>query len=152
MPKIDIQSVPVRSSTIYPEPFASQMAGRSKQALGNAAGLDQFGVNLTRLVPGAISALNHWHENEDEFVFILQGEVVLVEDDAETALKSGDAASFKAGVDLGHQLVNRSQHDAVFLEVGTRAKAERAHYPNDDLVYERINGINKFTRRSGATY
>ncbi len=152
MPKIDIASVPVRASTIYPEPFAARMDGRSKQALGNAAGLDQFGVNLTRLKPGAISALNHWHENEDEFIFVLEGELVLCEGNSETSLKPGEAAGFKAGADLGHHLVNRSQSDAVYLEIGSRAKAERAHYPKDDLVYERINGIYKFTRRNGATY
>jgi uncharacterized cupin superfamily protein len=152
MPKIDIASVPSRTSTIYPAEFAGRLAGRSKQALGNAAGLDQFGVNLTRLAPGAISALRHWHENEDEFVFVLEGEATLVEDGGETLLKIGDAAGFKAGVANGHQIANRSGRDVVYLEIGTRAGAERATYPDDDLVYERINGKHRFIRRDGAAY
>ncbi len=111
MPKIDIASVPVRTTTIYPEPFVAAMSGRAKQALGNAAGLDQFGVNLTRLMPGGRSAMNHWHENEDEFVYILQGEAVLVEGESETVLQAGDAAGFKAGVAAGHHLENRTGTD-----------------------------------------
>jgi len=152
MPKIDIATVPVRSSTIYPAEFAGQLSGRSKLALGNAAGLDQFGVNLTRLAPGAISALRHWHESEDEFVFVLEGEATLVEDSGETLLKAGEAAGFKAGVTNGHQIVNRSDRDVVYIEIGTRAGAERAHYPDDDLVYERINGKHRFMRRDGTAY
>jgi uncharacterized cupin superfamily protein len=152
MPRIDVASVPARSTTIYPAPFAPAVAGRSKQALGNAAGLDQFGVNLTRLAPGGRSALNHWHENEDEFVFILQGEATLVEGDSETVLRPGDAAGFKAGVETGHHLENRSAADVLYLEVGTRAQAERGHYPNDDLVFERINGALRFMHRDGTPY
>jgi uncharacterized cupin superfamily protein len=152
MPRIDLAAVPVRTSTIYPAEFAPAVRGRAKQALGNAAGLDQFGVNLTRLSPGAHSALHHWHENEDEFVYILEGEVVLVEGDEETLLKRGDAAGFKAGAELGHHLENRSGSDVVYLEVGTRAKAERGHYPQDDLIFERINGVLRFMRRDGTPY
>jgi uncharacterized cupin superfamily protein len=152
MPKIDIASVPVRTTTIYPEPFVAAMSGRAKQALGNAAGLDQFGVNLTRLMPGGRSAMNHWHENEDEFVYILQGEAVLVEGESETVLKAGDAAGFKAGVAAGHHLENRTGTDTLYLEVGTRAKAERGHYPHDDLIFERINGTVRFMHRDGKPY
>ena len=104
--------------------------GRERKRLGNAVGLDQFGVNLTTLKPGAASALRHWHEQEDELVFVLEGEVVLIEDDGETVLKPGDAAGFKANSGVGHQLVNKSNRDAVYLEVGTRSKYERAHYPD----------------------
>ena len=89
--------------------------------LGDAAGLTQFGVNLTRLKPGAASALRHWHEEEDEFVYIVEGELVLIENDGETVLKPGDCAGWKAGTPLGHQLVNRSDRDAVYIEIGTRA-------------------------------
>jgi uncharacterized cupin superfamily protein len=152
MPKIDIASVPVRKTTIYPEPFVPAMSGRSKQALGNAAGLDQFGVNLTRLLPGGRSALNHWHENEDEFVYILQGEAVLVEGEADTVLRPGDAAGFKAGVANGHHLENRTDSETVYLEVGTRAQAERGHYPHDDLIFERINTTVRFMHRDGKPY
>jgi uncharacterized cupin superfamily protein len=102
--------------------------------LASAAGLDQFGVNLTTLKPGATSALRHWHEKEDELVYILQGEVVLIEDGGETVLKPGDAAGFKANVPHGHHLVNKSGRDAVFLEIGTRSKHQRAEYPDVDLL------------------
>jgi uncharacterized cupin superfamily protein len=152
MPRIDVAAVPVRTTTIYPDEYVPAMAGRSKQALGNAAGLDQFGVNLTRLVPGARSALNHWHENEDEFVYILEGEVTLIEGDSETVLRPGDAAGFKAGREVGHHLENRSGADALYLEVGTRAAAERGHYPKEDLMFERINGTLRFLHRNGTPY
>lgn len=152
MPKIDINSVPVRSSTIYPAEFRGAVAGREKAALGNAAGLTQFGVNLTRLKPGAASALRHWHEKEDEFVYVIEGELTLVEDEGETLLKAGEAAGFKAGVANGHQLVNRSSKDALYLEIGTRAEHERAHYPDDDLALIRDEKGTRFTHRSGEPY
>src|SRR5271167_976007 len=134
MPKIDIANSPVDSRTHYPEPFNQAVVGRSRKRLGNAIGLDQFGVNLTTLKPGAASALRHWHEKEDELVYIVEGEVVLIEDGGETPLKPGEAAGFKANSPNGHQLVNRTQRDAVYLEIGTRAKHERAEYPDVDLV------------------
>ena len=109
MPKIDIAKATVRTTTIYPEEFQHVVRGREKAALGNVAGLTQFGVNLTRLKPGAASALRHWHENEDEFVYVLEGELVLIENDGETVLQPGDAAGFKAGVPNGHHLVNKTQ-------------------------------------------
>ena len=137
MPKIDIASLPVDSRTNYPEPLNQAVVGRSRKRLGVAAGLQQFGVNLTTLKPGAASALRHWHEKEDELVYVLEGEVVLCEDDGETVLKPGDAAAWKAGVPNGHCLINRSARDAVFIEVGTRAKAERAHYSDIDMMVER---------------
>jgi uncharacterized cupin superfamily protein len=152
MPKIDISAVPVRTGSIYPQPFQHVVDGREKMALGNAAGLTQFGVNLTRLKPGAMSALRHWHEQEDEFVYILEGEAVLVEDQGETALKAGDAAGFKAGVANGHQLVNRSTGDVLYLEIGTRARDERAHYPDDDLALMRDSSGVRLTHKSGEPY
>jgi uncharacterized cupin superfamily protein len=94
--------------------------------------LTQFGVNLTRLKPGTAFALRHWHHNEDEFVYILEGELVLIEDDGEVLLRPGDAAGFKAGVPNGHHLINKSQRDAVYLEIGTRAPSDRAQYPDVD--------------------
>jgi uncharacterized cupin superfamily protein len=126
--------------------------GREKAALGNVAGLTQFGVNLTRLKPGAASALRHWHENEDEFVYVIEGELVLIEDGGETVLRPGDCAGFKAGVPNGHHLVNKSQRDAVYLEIGTRAAAERGHYPDVDLVFERDARGMRFLHRSGEPY
>jgi uncharacterized cupin superfamily protein len=99
-----------------------------------------------------MSALRHWHEQEDEFVYILEGEAVLVEDQGETALKAGDAAGFKAGVANGHQLVNRSNGDVLYLEIGTRARDERAHYPDDDLALRRDSSGVRLTHKSGEPY
>jgi uncharacterized cupin superfamily protein len=152
MPKIDVASVKVEAATGYPEPFRAVVAGRSRQRLGNVVGLDQFGVNLTRLKPGAQSSQRHWHAAEDEFVFILEGTLVLCENDGETVLTAGDAAGFKAGVANGHCLVNRSGEDAVYLEIGTRAVREQAEYPDIDLrVAKDENGMS-YTRKSGEPY
>src|SRR5215471_12332041 len=137
MPKIDVDKVPVDTSTFYPGQFRKVVDGRQRQKLGNAVGLTQFGVNLTRLKPGAASALRHWHENEDEFVYVVEGELTLIEDGGATLLRPGDAAGFKAGVANGHHLVNKSQRDALYIEVGTRAARERAHYPDVDLIADK---------------
>ncbi len=152
MPKIDIATLPLATGTNYPPPFDALVAGRERKRLGNAIGLTQFGVNLTRLKPGAASALRHWHHNEDEFVYMLEGEVVLVENEGETVLRPGDAAGFKAGVENGHHLVNRSDRDAVYLEIGTRAASEKAEYPDIDCVFERDGQNSIFRRRSGEAY
>jgi uncharacterized cupin superfamily protein len=152
MPKIDIAKAVVRTKGVYPRPYRSSTDGREKAALGNVAGLTQFGVNLTRLKPGAASALRHWHEQEDEFIYVLEGELTLIEDNGEMPLGPGDCAGFKAGVSNGHQLVNKSQRDAVYLEIGTRAATERAHYPDVDLVMERDAGSMRFLHKSGEPY
>ena len=152
MPKIDVVKATVRTKGRYPDPWGAITEGREKAALGDVVGLTQFGVNLTRLKPGAASALRHWHEAEDEFVYVLEGEIVLIEDGETTVLQAGDAAGFKAGVANGHHLVNRSRRDAVYLEVGARAKRERAHYPDVDLVYDRDESGFRFSRRSGKPY
>ena len=130
----------------------SAVTGRERKRLGNAAGLDQFGVNLTTLKPGAASALRHWHEKEDELVYILEGEVVLVEDTGETVLKPGDAAGFKANVRNGHHLVNKSGRDAVYLEIGARSKHERAEYPDVDLVMTRDDKGGHYSHKDGKLY
>ncbi len=152
MPKIDIDSLSSDSATGYPEPFRKVVQGRSRKRLGNAAGLTQFGVNLTTLKPGAASALRHWHSSEDEFVYMLVGEVVLCEDGGEVVLRPGDAAGFKAGVADGHCLVNRSDSDAVYLEVGTRAERETAEYPDVDLRMERDEKSARYVHKSGERY
>jgi uncharacterized cupin superfamily protein len=153
MPKIDVAKALVRTTTVYPEEFKHVCHGREKAALGNVAGITQFGVNLTRLKPGAASALRHWHENEDEFVFVLEGELVLIENEGETLLQTGDAAGFKAGVPNGHHLINKTNRDAVYLEVGTRAASEHAHYPDVDLdLVREKDGTNRLTRKSGEPY
>ena len=128
----------------------SAVKGRARKRLGRAAGLTQFGVNICTLKSGAASSHRHWHENEDEFVYMLSGEAVLVEDGEETVLKAGDAAAWKAGIPNGHCLINRSDGDAVFIEVGTRAASERAHYPDVDLKAERDGSQARYTRRDGT--
>jgi uncharacterized cupin superfamily protein len=137
MPKIDIDKIPLDSATRYPPPFDKAVEGRARQRLGRAAGLTQFGVNICTLKPGAASSQRHWHENEDELVYVLEGEVVLCEDGGETVLKAGEAAAWKAGVADGHCLINRSDRDAVVLEVGTSAPKERATYSDIDMMVER---------------
>jgi len=152
MPKIDIAKVPVDGRSNYPEPFNRIVAGRSRLRLGKAAGLDQFGVNLTTLKPGAASSLRHWHEKEDQFVFILRGEVVLIEDDGETVLKPGDAAGFKANSGNGHHLVNKSSSDVVLLEIGSRAKHERAEYSDVDIQIVRDENGARYSHKDGRPY
>jgi uncharacterized cupin superfamily protein len=152
MPKIDIAKLPVDTRTNYPAPFDRTVAGRQRKRLGNAAGLDQFGVNLTTLKPGAASALRHWHEKEDEFVYILEGEAVLIEDEGETVLKPGDAVGFKANSRNGHQLVNKTQRDVVYLEIGTRSKHEYVEYPGLDLLVVRDDKGARYTHKDGKPY
>lgn len=149
MAKINIENMKWKNGTFYPSPFNETVEGRYRKRLGVEAGLNQFGVNLTKLDPGAQSALRHWHENEDELVYIVSGEVILVEDEGETLLKAGDAAGWKAGEDNGHHLINRSNNPATYIEIGTRAPKERAHYPDDDLLYESDAG---FTHKDGSPY
>jgi uncharacterized cupin superfamily protein len=152
MPKIDIASVKVEESTGYPQPYRSAVAGRLRQRLGNVVGLDQFGVNLTRLRPGAQSAQRHWHAAEDEFVFVVEGTLVLCENDGESVLAAGDAAGFKAGVANGHCLVNRSTRDAVYLEIGTRSRRDEVDYPEIDLRCRKDENGVSYLHKSGEPY
>jgi uncharacterized cupin superfamily protein len=149
---VDIAKVPVKSGSFYPAEFQAGCRGRHKQPLGNAVGLTQFGVNISRIEPGQASALRHWHEQEDEFIFMLEGELVLVEDDGETVLKPGNAAGFKAGSGNGHQLINRSMRDAIYLEVGSRAKSECVHYPDVDLEMVRDENGRRCLHKNGEPY
>jgi uncharacterized cupin superfamily protein len=152
MPKIDIEKIPVDSAITYPKPFDKMVEGRSRKRLARTAGLTQFGVNICMLKPGAASSQRHWHENEDELVYVLEGELVLREDSGETVLKPGDAAAWKAGIANGHCLVNRSNRDAIFIEVGTRAASERAHYSDIDMqVVRDASGFN-YSRKNGEPY
>ena len=152
MPKLDIEALPLDTKSNYPPPFDRVVHGRERRRLGNAAGLDQFGVNLTTLRPGAASALRHWHEKEDEFVYIVEGELVLIEDGGETVLKAGDAAAFKANSGDGHHLVNRTTREALFLEIGTRSKHERVEYPDVDLLVVRDDRGMRYTHKNGDPY
>ncbi len=133
MKKIDIGKAPIVRGTLYPPPFDEPCRERSRTKLGDAAGLEQFGVNLCRLPPGAWSSQRHWHVEEDEFVFVVEGEVVLVSDAGEEVLKAGDCAGFKAGDTDGHCLQNRSKSDALILEVGSRRPGEVAYYSEIDM-------------------
>lgn len=148
MPKVDIDTLPEINRTGYPAPFDEIVKGRFRKKLGDAGGLTQFGVNLTRLEPGSASAQRHWHHKEDELVFILSGEAVLIEDEGVTVLKAGDAATFKADVPNGHHLVNRSDTDVICLEIGSRFADEVADYPDIDLHVDR----DIFTHKDGTPY
>jgi uncharacterized cupin superfamily protein len=152
MPKIDIASLKIDSSSKYPQPYRQAVAGRQRLRLGNAAGLDQFGVNLTTLKPGAWSSQRHWHEAEDELIYVLEGELVLCEDAGEIVLRPGDAAGWKANSGNGHCLINRSGHDAVFLEIGTRSTHERVVYPDIDMGVERDASGSRYLHKSGEPY
>ncbi|MCP5071816.1 MAG: cupin domain-containing protein [Rhodobacteraceae bacterium] len=150
MPKIDLDTVPVKTGSIYPAPHDAEMAGRSSLRLGQAGGLTQFGANLVILEPGAKSSLRHWHMNEDEFVMVTQGELVLIQDDSETIVQPGDCAAFPAGDPNGHQFVNRSDNEARFLVIGTKADTETAYYSDVDMKVEVGNGKFEFTRKDGT--
>ena len=136
----------------YPEPFASRVAGRTKRPLGDPFGLSNFGVNLTRLAPGAISALRHAHTKQDEFVYILEGRPTLVTDAGRTPLKPGMCAGFRAGTRDGHHLVNETAEDVVYLEIGDRAPGDGATYPDDDLAAGLVEGKWRFTHKDGTPY
>lgn len=133
LPALDSDSVPEVRGSAFPEPFKSRMGDRAKQRLGAALGLQQFGVNRVRLGPGGQSALRHWHTHEEEFVYLLEGELVLRTDRGEQRLRAGDCAGYPARSGDGHQLVNRSDAVAVYLEIGTRREQDRCFYPDDDL-------------------
>jgi uncharacterized cupin superfamily protein len=152
MPKIDIASVPIETATRYPKPFDQAVVGRMRQRISNAIGLDQFGVNICRLPPGVASSQRHWHNNEDEFVYILDGEVVLIEDGGEIVLRAGEAAGWKAGDSNGHCLFNRSNRDALILEVGTRAPTENAIYADIDMQVVREGKTSRYLRKDGTPY
>jgi uncharacterized cupin superfamily protein len=136
----------------YPEPFASQMAGRAKRVLGDRFQLTNFGVNLTRLVPGGVSALRHAHSKQDEFVYILEGQPTLITDVGEQLLSPGMCAGFKAGTGDAHHLVNRGTADVVYLEVGDRTADDTAVYPDDDLQAVLVEGKWRFLHKDGAPY
>lgn len=152
MPKIDIASLKIDSSSNYPQPYRQAVAGRQRLRLGDAAGLDQFGVNLTTLKPGAWSSQRHWHEAEDELIYVLEGELVLCEDAGEIVLRPGDAAGWKANSGNGHCLINRGGRDAVFLEIGTRSTHERVVYPDIDMRAERDASGSRYLHKSGEPY
>lgn len=153
-PALDPATLPAEERQPYPAPWEKALAGKFRTALGDALGLTQFGVGLTRLAPGAISALRHWHTGEDEFIYIVSGQPTLVCDSSEQQLKAGHVAGFPAGSGDGHRLENRTDSDVLFIEVGTRAHSDRVHYTEDDLVLLKKVEMptRRFTRRDGTAY
>jgi len=150
---ITAAEVPARSKpSVYPESFASRVAGRQKRQLGDVFGLTNFGVNLTRLAPNAVSALRHAHTRQDEFVYILQGQPTLHTDEGRTRLFPGMCAGFKAGTGNGHHLINDTTEDVVYLEVGDRTPGDEGIYPDDDLKALLVDGERKFVHRNGTPY
>lgn len=152
MSKIDLGKTPVKTGSIYPEPFASEMAGRSSLRLGDAGGLTQFGANLVILQPGAKSSLRHWHEEQDEFVMVTQGTCTLIDDDGETEMTTGDCAAFPAGRPNGHHFINQTREEARFLVIGTRTATEIGWYSDIDLKFTMNPEGSTFTRKDGTPY
>jgi uncharacterized cupin superfamily protein len=146
--RIDAKATPVSVGSSYPPPYGAVCAARVRNRLGEAAALTDFGVNLLRLPPGTWSSQRHWHTAEDEFVYVLEGEVVLVTDAGEEILRPGDCAGFKAGVEDGHHLQNRSQTDVVLLEVGSRKAEDAGDYPDIDMRFS----PDGFTRKDGSPF
>ena len=150
MPKVDIAEVTAHVGIPYPPPYDAISSRRVRKRLADVGGLEDFGVNLTRLPPGNWSSQRHWHSHEDEFVFVLEGEVVLVEDGTETVLGSGDCAAFPKNSGNGHHLINRSDADALYLEIGSR-------HPEDlttcsDIDMQSANSDGRFVHKDGTPY
>lgn len=150
MPKIDVAAVPEILGAGYPPPYGAPLAARVRQRLGDAGGLTDFGVNLMRLPPGGWSSQRHWHSHEDEFVFVLEGELVLVEDGGETVLKAGECAAFAKGSGDGHHMINRSDAVALYLEMGSRQPADVTICSDVDMMTTNADG--RFTHKDGTPF
>jgi uncharacterized cupin superfamily protein len=149
MPKIDLESIEQITKTTYPAPFAAAMGKRHSRRIGAVFDLADFGVNHVVLEPGGISSQRHWHEDEDEFVAMLDGEAVLIEDDGETVLRAGDCAVFPKGIANGHHLVNRSDRDCSFVAVG-KPPLSNCHYSDIDMTWDGAGG--RYTHKDGTPY
>ncbi|MSO93861.1 MAG: cupin domain-containing protein [Rhodospirillales bacterium] len=152
LPAFDPADAPERRGSTYPSPFRDRVAGRVKRRLGDVAGLTQFGVNLVTLPPGCESSMRHWHARQDEFVYVLEGVLSLVTDGGEQVLGAGMAAGFPAGKPDGHQLVNRSDRVATYLEVGTRTTGDEVDYSDIDMLVRLIDGVERYVRKDGTRY
>ena len=150
MPKIDVATVPTRQGSGYPPPFDAPCATRTRRRLGDAGGLRDFGVNLMTLPPGGWSSQRHWHSDEDELVYVLEGEVTLVEDGGEAVLRAGDCAAFPKGTGNGHHLINKSGAMAICLEVGTRSPTDLATYSDIDMMISNADG--RFVHKDSTLY
>lgn len=153
LPALDPLTLQARSAAGYPEPFRSRVLPREKRALGHATGLTKIGVNLTTLPPGKESSMRHYHTREDEFVYVIEGEVILITDEGEQPLAAGACAGFPAGSRNGHQLVNRSNGPARYLEISNRDEKDRAEYTDVDLALQiDADGKLTFTHKDGKPY
>ena len=149
---VDPLTVEARHGTGYPAPFDADCTQREKRRLGDAFGLTQFGVNMTHLSPGQMSAQRHWHTREDEFTMVLEGELVLVTDAGEQTVRAGMVMGFPAGAENGHHLVNRSDSVAVYLEVGSRDPRDECDYPDIDMLVRIVDGRDRFIHKDGTPY
>ncbi|MBA3923239.1 MAG: cupin domain-containing protein [Nostocaceae cyanobacterium] len=149
---IDSQLVPDQTGSNYPDSFKSVVAGRVRKRLGDAAGLTNFGVNLARLAPGSSSALRHWHTRQDELIYVLEGEIILVTNSGEQVLKPGMAAGFPAGEADAHHLINRSNSEVVYLEIGDRSPDDEVNYPDDDLMIQTNDNTRISMHKNGKPY
>jgi uncharacterized cupin superfamily protein len=149
---VALDAPPRTRKSVYPEPFASLMQGREKRTLGDLFGLSNFGVNITRLAPGGVSALRHAHSRQDEFVYVVSGHPTLHTDEGRTRLAPGLCAGFKAGTGNGHRLSNETDEEAVYLEVGDRTPGDEVAYPDDDLKGTFVDGQWHFTHKDGSPY
>ena len=150
MPKLDLTSIPKRTGSGYPAPFDEPVIPRARQRLGDAGGLTQFGVNLLTLPPGAWSSQRHWHTSEDEFVYVLSGEVTLITNQGEQTMRAGDFAAFPKNAADGHHLVNKSNALATVLEVGSRPDEDFVNYPDIDMVFD--SKVDHYAHRDGTLY
>ena len=153
-PALDPRTIEALNRSGYPEPYRSRVLPRCKRRIGDALGLTRIGINYTLLPPGKESSMRHWHTHEDEFVFVLEGEVVLRTEAGEQLLTAGMCAGFPAGTEDGHQLINRGERAALYLEVSNREPADGASYtdPDVDLRWNPPHAPGKFTRRDGTPY
>jgi uncharacterized cupin superfamily protein len=150
MPKIDLAAVPAHKGSTYPAPFDAPCADRIRQRLGDAGGLNDFGVNLMRLPPGAWSSQRHWQSREDEFLYVIAGELTLIEDGAETVLRAGDCAAFAKSIPNGHHLINKSDTMAVYLDIGTRSADDVTVYSDIDMRISSADDL--FVHKDGTPY
>jgi uncharacterized cupin superfamily protein len=152
LPALDPGSLPLKEGSSYPQPYRNAVTGRRWRALGDAAGVTQFGVNLVELAPGSWSSQRHWHAHEDEFIYVLDGELVLITDEGEQIMTAGSAAGFPAAREDGHHFVNRSNKPARFLAIGSRSPADSCHYPDIDLIERQDASGYYYTHKDGTRY